>query len=260
MKRARTLKFKISILYCTLSCTSVVVFYKLVIGGQRKPPMRSYQPETLGMRPIVISAVALRHGRVQLVQMLRDRPAMRQYVQPNDPLWTWCVRQFAGEGVGQTVDWHNEPPLSDEFECDSTPFSRFIRVRSHFPHEPARKHNGEELWAAAVYELCNLQSSKRYNALLELARDRKMNKDEWVKAMCEVEYGTMRNTNCVYNTIWSPLMRERGLPTNSSIYLWGCLVPESFEEWYQQYKRAPNAFISNYEALYQDSSGAPSIK
>lgn len=52
------------------------------------------------------------HGDRQLRQMLKDRPNMVKWVKPGDSIWRWTVRQFAGEGLGQRINWSNELRLT----------------------------------------------------------------------------------------------------------------------------------------------------
>src|SRR5688572_3509528 len=64
-------------------------------------------------------AKALAHGRQQLEQMLRDRPAMTRYpsqsgyanLSMNDPQVQWAIRKFAGEDTGFLIHWEPKPPM-----------------------------------------------------------------------------------------------------------------------------------------------------
>ena len=65
---------------------------------------------------IRLSDKAKQQGRQQVEKMLRDRPAMSQYGVDADFLRQWAARRFAGEGVGQPIDWDPTPPLHSDAE------------------------------------------------------------------------------------------------------------------------------------------------
>ena len=60
-----------------------------------------------------LSPESLKHGEEQLRNMLRDRPAMAQFVSPQDKLWQWAVRKFAGEDLAHLSIGTPRHPASD---------------------------------------------------------------------------------------------------------------------------------------------------
>jgi hypothetical protein len=219
--------------------------------------------------PVVLSSEALAHGRKQLVQMLKDRPGMQRYIQPDDPVWTWCVRQFAGEGVGEPVWWHNEPPTGENIECDCLPPSEnhqgFIRIRQTYSRGTWKDQNrrGEEFWADAVYELNNLQNSKPFLALDEAAWKGTINKQAWIRGILKLEYGTMKRSALVYKTLWKPCIHARGIRTYPYIYRWGLFIPDTFEEYIAEFD-ITGPFVDhtteNYYSKAYDEKFAPHVR
>src|ERR1051326_747463 len=66
------------------------------------------------------SQEALAFGEQQVEHMVEDRPQMKQYVQKGDPIWRYCVRQFAGEALGERIAWNNDPlELAEHYDSES---------------------------------------------------------------------------------------------------------------------------------------------
>ena len=57
-----------------------------------------------------VTPKALEHGRQQVRQMLKDRPAMAQYGDKAQVLYDWAARQFAGEKLHQEILWDATEP------------------------------------------------------------------------------------------------------------------------------------------------------
>lgn len=141
------------------------------------------------------------HAEQQLLQMIRDRPEMQNYICPNDSVWNWCMHQFAGGSTGEAIEWHSELP-SNDISCDSLYASKgkrgFLRVRQSYSSGKAR--SGEQCWADAIYELNNLSNSKQFRALDKAAWEANATKSEWVRQTLELEYQAMQRTRHVYTT------------------------------------------------------------
>ena len=118
-----------------------------------------------------VTPKALEHGRQQVCQMLRDRPAMAQYGDKAQVLYDWAARQFAGEKLRQEIQWDaNEPQGADaDHYTPQAPNDGRIRVASKHVHGP---ENGglqtfEELWRCAVFELYNITSAEEFRRISE---------------------------------------------------------------------------------------------
>ena len=110
----------------------------------------------------------LKHGQEQVRQMLKDRPAMAQYGDEAGVLYSWAVRKFAGEDLGQRIFWDPaDPPdtSADHFSPTATSPGR-VRVRGQYKDGPhaGKERAGEEMWEGVVYETLQHPQCKRLPA------------------------------------------------------------------------------------------------
>lgn len=113
----------------------------------------SYDPAPKGE----LTREALQHGEQQLRKMLRDRPAMAESISPNDELWKWAVRQFAGENTNEFVYWNPSDPNPLPGMCGRDDDRLQIWVgASDTRANRARSLSFDQLWSSAVFELHNV--------------------------------------------------------------------------------------------------------
>ncbi len=109
-----------------------------------------------------LSPEALQHGEQQVRQLLHDRPEMGAHVVPDDELWTWAVRKFAGEDFPGLVSWDSSDP--GPFPSDARRSKRgggaLVRLTNgQLDATPPRTEDFESLWSRLVFELHNVASS-----------------------------------------------------------------------------------------------------
>lgn len=184
-----------------------------------------------------LTAEDLKFGEQQVVRMVHDRPEMRRYVQPRDAVWKYCVRQFAGENVGERISWNKAMP--DGFDADhqypSPGEKGYIRVRPahNLPGENGKAQNCEELWSCAVFELTNIQSAKADYKLYLKVFEGGMTRDTYIRGEAEMEYRALRKTAVLYRQFWTPLIRGKNIATDPT--LWGVDIPSTYDKWIAGY-------------------------
>jgi hypothetical protein len=201
----------------------------------------------------------LAFGERQVEQMVMDRPKMAGYLQKDDPVWRYCVRQYAGEAVGQRITWNNEPPEGDAEADHQTPTQTqagFIRVRRYAlpPGTKQRERNGEDLWASAIFELTNIRGSKQFERLYDEACDGKLDKQGFVDGFTKQEYKALQDSIVIYHALWEPRMKARHLPTLP--YYWQTNIPPTYEQWIAGYSD-PKGYPWNCYGKYFDEEIVP---
>ncbi|MCX6382825.1 MAG: hypothetical protein NT023_25650 [Armatimonadetes bacterium] len=197
---------------------------------------------------------SLQWGEKQLVQMLHDRPALQGFIQKGDPVWTWVVRQFAGEGLGGKVEWCNLP-MDDSSEGETIPETKTsAHILIGYPSAKSMrdKFYREHLWATAIYELNNVQSVPEFFTLRIAINDHKINQEGWINRVGRLEYLALRRTKYTYLNLWAPLMKSRGIFSNSDYYLWGKHLPDTYEKWMN--KGYYKVYSNMYKGIYKDST------
>lgn len=197
-------------------------------------------------------------GNAQLVQMIKDRPSMANFVSPGDELWRELAKRFAGAEIGHKIRWNSEAidkpiqyiadhcfPSSAEPDC-------YIRLRKF--DERGRQIPGEELWAALCYEFENLRNNKAFYDLYSLALTGRFTKKEWIRKNTELEYIAVKRSAWFYKRSWLPYMRKKGLKSNP--VNWSLPVPATYEEWIREYDTSNNG-IYDYWADYYDEKIVP---
>jgi hypothetical protein len=186
-----------------------------------------------------LSADDLKHGEQQTELMVRDRPKLVEFVSKGDPIWNWVVRQFAGEGIGTRIYWNNSEQLSkpSEYLADNTfPTkyrSGFIRLKSQ--DELGHPICGEQLWAAAIFELNNIQSGAAFKKIYldAVASGSKISKEDYITQNTMLEFQAMRKTALFYRNIVQPCARKKGEKAHDQY--WSAHEPENYRAWIAQY-------------------------
>jgi len=201
----------------------------LLEGIRRNPgdAGKEYEP-TSGKR---LSDEALRHGRLQVRRILEDRPGMRFAGQDlQDPLCEWAARKFAGEDLGEIIDWNPEPTElfhAQNLYPDSTRRG-YIQVSDRELRGPktGEPRSFEQMWEGLVYELHNIGDVAAKEELREAAIARSITKEEYVWRMLESEFRAKQRTRAFYATVYLPWCEAHGsfsIPEH-----WGIQMAPSF--------------------------------
>ena len=150
--------------------------------------------------------------------MLADRPAMSKYVKPNDEIWNWAVRKFAGEDVGSPVDWNSD---DEDLEAGEShvPVGKdhaYIKIaRMHKDLQETRPASFEELWAVAVFELHNVGNSNEWQKLDEMAEKGQLTREEYALGILTGEIRAAQCTRAFYVKVFLPWLHAKGIDTTN---------------------------------------------
>lgn len=194
-----------------------------------------------------LSRKALKYGELQVRKMIKDRPAMGEYISENDFVWKWAVRKFAGEDLLDSIDWNKKSPYYNS-GCDHVYPSKlergYIRVK---------KDSGlsfDRLWAMVIFELHNIASYKLFHKLIKATYKGQLNKRNFIIKMAEVEFKAVRKTEQFYKNVWEPWSNQKGLSTNPSDWYVG--VPRNFKDWIKYFDKSSDYPWKIYSAFYDN--------
>jgi Flp pilus assembly protein TadD len=169
-----------------------------------------------------LSPEALAHGRKQVEQMLKDRPAMAQYGEEIEFLRTWAARKFAGEDLGSLIDWDPTPPLHSDAEhiAPEGKLHGAILIEPHYTEGPqqGQARSFEEFWAGAVFELHNINYAKEFVRLRKEAEEGKLTKREYVSSIVKYEMLAAQQIRAFYVQVFLPYAAKKKLPADPSLW------------------------------------------
>jgi len=173
---------------------------------------KDYQPADCGLHQGPLAPEELQHGREQLAKMLRDRPAMARYLREGDPLWTFAVRRFGGEALGEPIDWDPQPPTDAPAEHVAPHRGRRGRIRvTLLDPRWQREHPQwafERLWSLAIFELHNMAVVPVFNEVRRQAAAGAISKREYVEGIFTAEHQAIERTRGFYAYIFLPYAAE----------------------------------------------------
>jgi tetratricopeptide (TPR) repeat protein len=171
-----------------------------------------------------LSAEAAAHGQEQVAAMLHDRPAMADFGDGSKFLRDWAARRFAGEAFGEPIDWDPSPPLHSDAEhlAPGGGEHAAILVEAHYTSGPkeGKPRQFEELWAAAVYELHNVNYAREFVRLNDEADRGRVSKEAFVSGILKYELQAAQRTRAFYINVFLPWVEKQKLPTDPT--LWFC--------------------------------------
>ncbi len=171
-----------------------------------------------------LAAAALKHGQHQVAKMLDDRPAMAQFFSQTDFLRDWAARKFAGEDLGDLIDWDPSAPLHSDAEhvAPADGDNAAILVAAVYTEGPRKgqPRSFEELWAGAVYELHNVVYAREFVRLNDEADQGRVSKEAFVAGIVKYELRAAQQARAFYLQVYLPWAENSGQPTDPS--LWFC--------------------------------------
>lgn len=203
----------------------------------------------LKRNPFKLSEKTLSHGKKQLEQLLDDRPAMKTLVEPNDFIWNWTIRRFAGIGTQVPIFWqanssHHFPIPTGVNAVHAYPTSRTegrIWVR--------QQAQAEAMWAGLVYEFFNIQNGSAFQQIEKDAKAWRCNKVTYIERYVALEYKAAQQTKIFYEEVWAPFCKSKGI--ESQAQLWFYYLPSTVEAWMASFKDPQGYPWHPYEAYYQ---------
>jgi hypothetical protein len=178
-------------------------------------------------------------GQTQVDQMMRDRPQMGIVVKKGDLIYNWVARQFAGEAIGQRILWSPEFTLNaPSIAYHQIPYPPQLgKIAVRMRHANGAKKDqlieGEELWAAVVFELFNIHNWKQFAAMDEETFLGQINKEEYLRKVTTIEFLAIKNIKQFYRDVWAPWAERKGISSEQSH--WHFDAPESYDDWIKQY-------------------------
>ncbi|MCE5267190.1 MAG: tetratricopeptide repeat protein [Planctomycetaceae bacterium] len=166
------------------------------------------------------SEAALRRGRKQVEQMLKDRPAMACYGAQAEFLYQWAARKFAGEDLNQEILWDSSEPRGEggaEHESPTSEAGGRIRV-SGAESSRGKDHSFEEMWSRAVFELYNITGVDTFKRLTDLVTAGKLSKEEFLSNVIECESRAAEKSRAFYIHRFLPWAQQHRVPTEP--YRW----------------------------------------
>ena len=206
-----------------------------------------------------LSQADLVYGEKQTTRMLKDRPRMANYVSKGDPVWTWTVRQFAGEGLGARILWNAVAPIDEHVRAyNSGPNDRrsfgLIAIREVDAGKPL---SGEDQWSCAVFELYNIRNTKQFDETDKQAFAGKLTKEEFMRKFSTLEFNAGLSETSFYHTTWLPHARKNNLTATDSC--WGVEDPATYDEWIACFKD-PSGYPYCWYGTFYDQEVVPRLK
>jgi hypothetical protein len=156
-------------------------------------------------KPNPLTKEDLNYGEKQLKKVLRDRPAMVSYVSEGDVVWTWTVRQFAGEHYKSRIEWESANHTPDsEFDYVFTNESMKVTVNEKSVTTGLNK-SGSRLWMELVAALIGADLFERSNQINYAALKGKIGIEEYfLKQEMLMDAFTLRRSLVVcFITCWT---------------------------------------------------------
>lgn len=196
------------------------------------------------------SLADLKHGEAQIKRMLLDRPQMTANVSPTNPICSWAIRRFAGEGSTSKIFWNQLPP---DWQCiaqhDYPEGYRAGSVRLRLLNKEGKLVDGELLWAGLVFELFNIQHGVEFRKLRDDAFAGKLSREEWVRQNTKLEFEAIRKTEAFYKSEW---LKHANNPDPKYAREWFVGTPNSYEKWISSYKNRRGYPYNSWYRFYDE--------
>ena len=203
------------------------------------------------------------HGDTQLEKMLRARPNMLLGKETSHEalgeLREVICKLFEGSSAGVKIYWNDEEPsLYGAHIVPTRNRDASIMVRSVELNSEGVSVPGEHQWAAAIFELHNVEGWKNF---LDLQIDVILNpisEAEFLKRLARIEYAALEKLAVFYKDKWLPFAKEKKMSTNPRYWL--RTHPEGFEEWFSMYNESDSYFESskaNYQYIIENTARMP---
>lgn len=203
----------------------------------------------------LISAERIAHGHRQVENMLKDRFRMSAYLtddgpkllNKSDPIYSWCVRKFAGEDTGVPIFWDKTLPKQADAEHDPPTTDRLAAIRIRPEIGPmmgkflGRRKDFELLWCEAIFELNNCAGFKQFNKIESDAHRSKITRDQYIRQMAQVEFTALNKTRKFFEEVWVPwALKNKLRPTyQAELLIWDRSYSD-FDSWIEGYTDKKN--------------------
>jgi hypothetical protein len=209
----RTNPFLIPAMIASLTVGSVSVIHVVAIVS-------------VGQAPIQVSGdfVDRSFGHLQLDAMLVDRPDMANLVPPSHRLMERVVDGFGGKWLGHRVYWRNHMPTSGRPAEHQIAFGT---SPAHVVITAGAEISPIDRWTCLVFEFYNLENSKQFLELEDLAYDGILKADEYSERCNELEFRASKKTHKFFRENPLPQSEEQ----HDKYYNWITSDFGTFEEY-----------------------------
>lgn len=192
-------------------------------------------------------------AEAQVKKMLLQLPEMSRLVSKDDLMWSWAVRQFAGDAAGENIIWSSASTVSPEYVSEHLiPFDgKPGSIQMNSLDELGNNHPGEKLWYYFCFECFNIANHKRFHQIYCDAIEGKLDENSYIRRCTELEFKALHKTYLFYTLTYKPFMDRKCMKTNP--ILWGSMVPKDYELWISQYKDHAKYPWSSYAKYFNET-------
>ena len=130
------------------------------------------------------------HGKMQVEQLLMDRPDLQLLLQENEQTQLWIEECFGGNNLKEEILWDNREPANAgvQSECFPTQGGHppTIRVTA------SKRLSSMDRLVALLFELDNIVGSKRYVEIAGQALRKEFMREEFAVAGAKLEFNDVR--------------------------------------------------------------------
>jgi hypothetical protein len=215
----------------------------------------------------------LRHGNAQVEQMLSDLPNMAQYTTSNgklakvrieDSIWRWATTNFGRKVNSTFIEWsgqHVEKPIQylGDHKIPVNGSNALVLIRKTFKDEKGHTRNAtfNELWAACVFELINIQNAATFMDSYNRAIKGELSREAWINLNTQPEHKALLRLKAFCQETWIPWSEQKN--HKYEITAWGLDTPDDYDKWIQMYEKSPSNPYQ-YWGDYYDSMIVPYLK
>jgi len=179
-------------------------------------------------------------GSTQVSLLLHDRPQLQSIVIKGNKIWHWLTKAFNNSNEGIKIHWDSSS-LTDfgpyYAECHWLDDSKnvYVRVERFYRNGPSAglERLPEEVLFSIVFELNNVTHRDENLKIRGLAKEKKINRENFIRSIAKCEYLASQETGIFYREVWTPFCMETDFNLNPRI--WVVARDTSFEKWLDQY-------------------------
>ena len=185
-----------------------------------------------------------KHGSDQVTRACKDRPQLAPFINGSARVQKWLIQRFGGTFIGRRAVWSNSLPngvTKCDFGACHTPATSFADAAIWVDPEL----DGEQQFAALVYELLNAENSEETIELYAKVWGCRIDKESFVREQAKLEHRALLKRTAFFFVEYF----SGGLTDSVSMDPWFLHVPPDFEEYFKE----QSELLSEHYADYYDS-------
>jgi hypothetical protein len=199
-----------------------------------------------------ISRGDLAFGKAQVDSFLSDRAKCIAIRNKDREIMNWLIKGFAGGGGDGRIEWNEENPLLWTWSSNAPPTRAergFVAVNKWLSFK-ARELNRDEILSCLVYEMYNIQASRKQLALVEVAKRGAIQRDDFAVNLAYNEYSAHLRARAFYLLVYEPWAARNGIETDP--VHWGLTTCNTFEEYALEVFRQDGYPFRVYGSMYDE--------